>query len=85
MKYAEDDRKCDKAQQEDGPLDKEFEENMEEINEMLENAPANTLTLCRMGGMSAIMSLLATSTVPAVRLRVVRLFAMITRNNKKVQ
>ena len=58
---------------------------MEEINEMIENAPSNTLILCRMGGISALLSHLCTPEVLEVRLRAVRLFAMITRNNKKVQ
>ena len=70
---------------EDTELDEDFEAAMEEINEMIENAPSNTLILCRMGGVSALLSLLCTSKCLDVKLRAVRLFAMITRNNKKVQ
>ena len=57
----------------------------DEISELIEQSSANTINICRMGGMSAILELMCAHDYIDVRVKAARIFVSCTQNNIKVQ
>ena len=56
----------------------------EEVSELIEQSSTNTINICRMGGMAAILELLCAHEVDEIRVKACRIFVSCSQNNIKV-